>query len=162
MEQEYKEGAYCKFFGAFAKIYTLSDKDGNVFYVGCTTKSITLRLAQHISEAKCNKSYANSKKNAAIRDIDYCVVAQIVDMRWVTGNKSNMLTKGARDLEKNWILKFHGMGYDLCNRFILRGVVKKPKSINETVGQIFESRNSGNSVVVIKESVSNAIETVNK
>jgi len=33
----------------YVKIYSLSDYDGNVFYIGCTSSSLKTRLSNHLS-----------------------------------------------------------------------------------------------------------------
>lgn len=57
------KGQYTKFACAYAKIYTLSDQSGNVFYVGCTVREVHERLSQHIQEAK-KDHYRNQLKTA--------------------------------------------------------------------------------------------------
>ena len=152
----YKVGAYCKFFGAFAKIYTLSDESGNVFYVGCTTHNVLSRLAQHISEARSDKT-GNRSKNDRIRSLNYKIVIQIVDMKWYTSNAFKHLCPMAKGLEKEWILKFHYMGYQLCNKAVLRKLFDKPKPIKkEYIGQSFVSscsKDNGFLFTELKDSV---------
>lgn len=160
MELEYNEGAYCLFAGAYAKVYTLSDEKGNVFYVGCTTQSVPNRLSQHITAARSGIQN-NIEKNAIIKSLDYKVRAQIVDMIWVTSRRSKDLIHKAKEFERNWIIRFHQMGYNLCNKGVLKNIYGLPKTINvEKVGQIFESTDKGNNVVVIKEALSEVKETV--
>jgi hypothetical protein len=109
------EFPYCYFFGAYTKIYTLADENGNVFYVGSTTMRLEARLANHISVAKNNKSYGNKRKDAIIRKLNYKITATIVDMIWVTADRKEDLTHKADDIEKQWIDKYLSLGYKLVN-----------------------------------------------
>jgi hypothetical protein len=106
---------HCEFYGAYAKIYTLSDESGNVFYVGVTTMRLETRLANHISVAKNNKSYGNKRKDAHIRKLNYRITATIVDMIWVTAGVKKDLVHKADNLEKEWIDKYLALGYKLFN-----------------------------------------------
>lgn len=106
---------YCEFYGAYAKIYTLADENGNVFYVGVTTMRLEARLANHISVAKNNKSYGNKRKDAHIRKLNYKITATIVDMVWVSGGVKKDLVHQADKLEKEWIEKYRSLGYNLVN-----------------------------------------------
>lgn len=106
---------YCEFYGAYAKIYTLADENGNVFYVGVTTMRLETRLANHISVAKNNKSFGNKRKDAHIRKLNYKIVATIVDMVWVTSGVKKDLVHHADKLEKEWIEKYRALGYSLFN-----------------------------------------------
>lgn len=147
-EKEYVEGAYCDFFGGYAKIYTLSGVNGDVFYVGCTF-DLTNRLATHLGNAKGNHKGSNKKKNEIIRSLNFEVVVKVVDMKWVTGSRANRIIHKAFPLEKKWIQKFLELGYDLCNgRPMLkrRGPVKK-----EFVGQTFQTKSQLNGSIEIIE-----------
>lgn len=147
-EKEYKDGSYCSFYGAYAKIYTLADSDGNVFYVGCTT-DLERRISGHLVEAKCDGKMTNHRKNEIIRSLNYQVVVKIVDMLWVTGSKQYRLVHRAKTLEKTWIRKFIDLGYDLCNRRI--GLVSSPKTEKQYVGQTFHTERINESEIRIKE-----------
>lgn len=154
MEKEYEIGAYCDFFGAYAKVYTLSDENGNVFYVGCTLQKMETRIGGHIYEACGNKPSTNQKKNSVIRSLNYKVVVKIVDILWITAStrKSAARQREIKVLEAEWILKFYNLGYDLCNK---RGIPKfclpakefKP----EFIGQSFLTSETG--VVGIKKTL---------
>jgi hypothetical protein len=127
---------YCNFFGTYTKIYTLSDENGNVFYVGSTTTRLEIRLANHITVAKKNKSSGNKRKDAHIRKLNYKITATIVDMIWVTADRKKDLTHKADKIEKQWIDKYLSLGYALLNG---RQVVPKkvidpePEYIGKTI-----------------------------
>lgn len=147
MPEEYEEGTYCDFFGAFAKIYTLSDESGKAFYVGCTV-NLEARLATHLSEARANKKSSNQRKNEVIRSLNYNIVVKIIDMEWVTGRKGITAIHKARGLEKEWIDRFIDLGYDLTNRNrglkFLKHHVKK-----EFIGQTFRTKSiTGNKIEI--------------
>lgn len=135
-EDNWPGGPYSTFFGAYAKIYSLSDEKGNVFYVGCTGHQMSKRLQSHISEAKSNHNYTNQRKNNFIRSLDYKVVATVLDMVWVTGRKCTDALGPARDIEKEWIDKYTSLGYDLCNakKRTNKIHIKEP----EHIGQVFK------------------------
>lgn len=117
---EYWKGSFCMFYGAFAKIYTLSDEYGNVFYVGCATQDLAIRLKLHLTNARACNGTTNRKKDRLIRALEYKVVIKEVDSIWVTGSDRKYLHHKARHLESDWILKFHLMGYKLTNINFLR------------------------------------------
>lgn len=137
------EYPYCEFYGAYAKIYTLSDESGNVFYVGSTVKRLEIRLAQHISNAKCNKKYGNKRKDELIRNLDYKITATIVDMLWVTAQREKDLKHMADKLERQWIQKYASLGYDLCNgRFVI--TKKNSDSEPEFIGKSIKVDSASN------------------
>lgn len=136
---KYKEGAYCDFFVAQAKIYSLADQQGNVFYIGCTNMRMETRLAQHISAAKNNTKYTNKRKNDIIKKLNYEIVCTIVDIIWVTAETAYDLKYRAHGLEKQWIKKYTELGYQLCNGRL--PVVKKSKSFGpEFIGKTLTTK----------------------
>lgn len=153
MEDQELDGSYCKFFGAFAKVYTLSDESGNIFYVGCTTSNIQLRTAQHLSEARTNARYGNKKKNDLIKSLNFKIVVKIVDMLWVTARKSSDTIRQTTELENSWIVKFHSLGYDLCNRRRIKGLFpQRVEPRREFVGQTFVTTTNRKKEIEILES----------
>lgn len=120
-------------FEGFAKVYTLSDENGNVFYVGCTTRDIKLRLACHITEAKMN-TVGNAIKNAFIRSLDYKVLVTLIEEKFVTGGKAYDAVHRAKDLEYKWMLEFINRGCVLCNNSKEIAFAKKYQKLNsETI-----------------------------
>lgn len=89
------------------KVYVLSDFDGNVFYVGITSKSLGVRAGQHISQAKLGSG--NQIKNKIIRLLNYKFDIKVVDQ--IRSAKSSV----ARNLETAWIHTYSSMGFKLCN-----------------------------------------------
>lgn len=149
----YKKGAYCDFFGAQARIYSLADQQGNVFYVGCTTMRMEIRLAQHISAAKTNAKYTNKRKSAIIRKLDYEIICTIIDMVWVTAESAYALKYKAHGLEKQWIKKYTDLGYQLCNGRL--PVIKKvqsfgPEFIGKTLATSAKPNSKDNSWIKIE------------
>lgn len=136
MEQQELKGQYCTLVATYAKIYTLSDSLGNVFYVGCTIHNIRQRVSQHLSEAKAGKLL--NKKNLKIRSLDFKIVATIIDMKYVTGNKMKNMRRHTSTWEREWILKYRALGYDLTNRHpIVIGSRQQKQYEPEHVGQSF-------------------------
>jgi hypothetical protein len=131
-------GQHCKFFGAFGKVYSLSDENGNVFYVGCTVNSLATRLAGHISEAKSTNAGVNFPKNKIIRSLDFKISGTIVAMHWVTGSDVRSAMNQLKKFEQEWILKFRSLGYPICNRFPMPEKIQRLKELNEYVGQVYE------------------------
>jgi hypothetical protein len=151
------EFPYCEFFGAYAKIYTLSDENDNVFYVGSTVKRLETRLAQHISNAKRNKKYGNKRKDDIIRKLNYKIMATIVDMLWVTAQREKDLKHKADSLERKWIQKYASLGYDLCNsRFLINH--KDSHTDSEFIGKSIgvDSKNDNVDKPAIKFTVQSA------
>lgn len=109
---------YCKFFGAYAEIYTLSDSNYNVFYVGCTLNGVRKRLMSHIAEAKKNSPNSNKRKNKIIRSLDYKVTIQTIAVEYVTGTCLKEAASKARLVESRWIQRYISSGFRLCNRVI--------------------------------------------
>lgn len=139
---------YSDFFGAYAKIYTISDVNGNVFYVGCTTNSIEARLAGHISEARNTNTYnklysSKSPKSVRIRELDFKIVITIVHMQWVTSFASMSALKKMARTEKEWIKKYMDLGYSLCNREAIVKVKKEKILLSEFIGQSLTTDGNG-------------------
>jgi hypothetical protein len=132
---EYKEGTYCPFYGAYGKIYSLSDINGNVFYIGCTVLPLEKRLSQHVSEAKANRKGTNQTKNKIISDSGFEITATILEIKYVTARKAITAQKSLCNVEKQWIEKYIALGYDLCNRDHKRR--KETTNVKEHVGQSF-------------------------
>lgn len=101
-------------FVRLAKIYTLRDKDNNVFYVGCTTGSLQKRLAHHLSSARSGNNY-NSSKSAMIRSLNFLVRIEISQALWVAGNTRHRASKDLWILERKWIDRYRDLGHTLCN-----------------------------------------------
>lgn len=132
----YEEGAYCDFMGAYAKVYTISDPAGVVFYVGVTTRKMEDRIAGHISQ--CKNGYGSDRKIKLFKKYDYNVTFAIVEMFWVAGRSPLDMLNRARPIEKGWIKKYRELGYDLVNG--------KPRTITkrykpEAVGTTYEVKN---------------------
>jgi hypothetical protein len=94
-----------------ANCYSLSDINGNVFYVGVTTMKLKTRLAAHLAEAKRSQQ-GNRKKCEIIRNLNFEILINLLEQREI-----EYLWRG-RDVEAKWILFFLEKGVDLsnCNR----------------------------------------------
>lgn len=101
-----------RFFGAFGTIYTLADKNKNVFYIGCTLYALKNRLTTHIWEAKNGKT----KKCEMIRFLNYQITATVIDVKWVTGMDGYGAAQKLAVFEKEWIEKYKALGIELCNK----------------------------------------------
>lgn len=93
-----------------ATIYTLSDLDGNIFYVGCTERKLSERLSAHISEAK--KGRGNKEKNRIIVELEFKVVITEIDSCPLR-NRTDLMRANRR--EEQWIVRFRENGHTLCN-----------------------------------------------
>lgn len=124
---DYKIGACCNVFIGYARIYTLSDINDNVFYVGCTTQDLQKRLACHLAEAKANTPKSNSLKNLFIMALDFRVTIRIVEEKFVTGFKAYSAVTKAKDLELKWVRKFISRGATLCNNREIKDLKKMTK-----------------------------------
>jgi hypothetical protein len=144
------EKGYCTFFGGYAQVYTLADNDGKVFYVGCTVRPLEKRIAVHISDAKANRGY-NKKKNLIIRSLNYQVSVKVVDIKWVTSTSASCAGTHIKGLEKEWMLRYHRMGSELCNMDIDRLLITKPQTRRSYVGQSFMTKPKGKHLVSIIE-----------
>lgn len=105
---------FSRFYGAFANIYTLSDEQGNVFYVGMTTQEASARLQNHLVEARSDNGN-NKKKNEIIRSLNYKIIATVHYSFWITGSTQRMALIRGEAIEKQWILKYINNGCALCN-----------------------------------------------
>lgn len=101
-----------------AKIYTLSDYKGNVFYVGCTIQKLQYRLYAHLYCAK-NGTH-NKAKAALIKSLDYKIIIKEVDRVEVTGKNGWSMKFDARVLEREWVKKYIDMGHKLTNYQLLK------------------------------------------
>lgn len=88
-------------------IYTLSDVEGNIFYVGATMGVAEKRLKDHISEALRDMG-SNKSKNEIIRSLNYQVKVTCTEQ---VNSKEEMRKK-----EKQWIDSFSRLGHKLCNK----------------------------------------------
>lgn len=98
-----------------ARIYALTDNDDNVFYVGCTLKSLNNRLIQHISATKTHDGWANSRKNQKIRSLNYQVKIKELESFAVVGKEKREAQRNAAAFENKWINKFLKDGVELTN-----------------------------------------------
>jgi GIY-YIG catalytic domain len=136
----------------YGKVYTLADKSGNVFYVGCTTMTVEQRLCQHISEAKRNSKGTNTRKNLIISKLNYEIVATIVDMVWLTSSRSRLSGQRINKIEKKWIEKYVALGYELCNRDVYKK--RQLASKKEFVGQVYSTK--GDKIIIQSEALNNS------
>lgn len=111
----YKLGTICYFYGTYAKVYSLSDKHGNVFYIGLTGHPIEKRLLAHIAETKSCK-IKGSKKIEKIKSLNYEVYISIIEMVWTTGRTHREAVAKIRSLESQTIQTYKSLGYELTNR----------------------------------------------
>lgn len=98
-----------------AKIYTLTDFDNNVFYVGCTTVGLKQRLQQHLSSCNSYDSWSNSLKVQKIRSLNFRVRINELETVVVFATNRRCASRKAEVYERRWIKKFEGMGIELCN-----------------------------------------------
>ena len=98
-----------------AYVYVLTDMDKNVFYVGCTTQTLTNRLLGHLNAAKKNYPYTNIAKNEKIRSLDFNVLIKEVDCVTVKAISSKKAILLAEKLEHQWIVKIYTSGIMLFN-----------------------------------------------
>lgn len=124
----------CALQPGYAKIYTLSDNEGNVFYVGMTSGPLENRVDAHIADARLNKPKSNQRKNEKIASLNYKITATIVDKVWVSNVYSAFSSYRCRQLEDEWMQKFLDAGAPLLN---IRMPKKKRNYITEEIGQSF-------------------------
>lgn len=142
---------YTKDFEGYAKVYTLSDENGNIFYVGCTVQPIEKRLVMHLSEARSSRA-GNMRKHEIIRSLNYSVVITVLDMKWVTAKKPSWAHAQTKTWEHEWVLKIHALGYDLCNRVVNKKSFRSKKEAKpEFVGQAFVSKPISDKVIQVLE-----------
>ena len=97
------------------KVYSLSDLDGNVFYVGCTSQSLEARLGCHIANAKSGSGY-NHAKNSHISSLGFKVNISILEEKYTTKITSPYsATKEMAQREFFWINHFISNGVNLLN-----------------------------------------------
>lgn len=109
------KGQYSDFYGAFAKIYCLADEFENIFYIGCTTRSLAQRLAAHLSEARTTPASTTNAKVKKIRALYMKVFIRELDIIWITSTNPQILPEYAIELEKFWINKYFDGGVELTN-----------------------------------------------
>lgn len=114
---EYKQGAYCNFFGAVGRVYTLADLNGVVFYVGCTILPMYKRIAQHISTAKRDaRRIIKSEKSKIIIANGFNVIVQVQLTAWTTGKNASEAQSKLVVIEDFVIDLFAEVGCPLCNK----------------------------------------------
>lgn len=98
-----------------AKIYALTDFDDKIFYIGCTTKPLKVRLQMHLGNVKQHGSWSNSKRVQRIRMLNENVkIKELYSFGTFGINKSEAIRK-ASFIETVWIKKYLDAGFDLCN-----------------------------------------------
>ena len=110
------------FYVGWALVYSLSDLNGNLFYVGATGLTLAERLAWHLSEAK----HKDSPKGRKIISLNYEVTINCIDKKLVTGRVKGEAPHKIRDLEYKWIEKLRNDGVELVN---VHPVTKVPSRI---------------------------------
>lgn len=105
-------------------VYTLSDIEGNIFYVGCSS-DLKKRLKAHITEAKGDHCYTNRKKNAKIRSLNYQILIKEIDRLEAKNYQINLAKYEGRDIEYKRIVEYHRMGFNLVNDYDLPKALKK-------------------------------------
>ncbi len=113
------------FFGTYGIVYSLSDKNGNVFYVGCTIQPLQKRVTAHINEAANCENI--DKKSCIIRANDGKVSAAVLERKWVTGINGKAAQLRLLNIENYWVKKVESLGYVLCNKV---GITKDHDIIN--------------------------------
>lgn len=114
-------------------IYTLSDKDGNVFYVGATIQYIEHRFSIHISQAKrCQKGLAKpNRKDNKIISLNFDVFCNVVKSGLLPQNLSvNGLKYYILPIEYKYIKKYMNKGCILYNRENYENLLHQPTSPN--------------------------------
>ena len=136
----YSYGTTCPFKGFHGKVYTLSDKEGNVFYVGATILPIPDRLRQHIGNAKATwKRRRPNAKNERIASLNYDIVATIIHVEWVTGRNIQEIKRKLEVVERRYIAEYLNMGVGLLNVLSQSGYRSLNPAKVEEVGQVFHS-----------------------
>lgn len=138
-----------KAFVGLAKIYTLADVKGRIFYVGCTIQHIAERVTAHLFEARAN--IGNKRKNRRIRSLNYNLVVQIVDMKRVEGLTAGLALSQARGLETSYIELYHSLGHNLCNHEKSKVVIDRKFGKEPFIGQTFRINGVGANRILFKE-----------
>lgn len=125
---------FSTFFGGYAKIYSLADQEGNVFYVGCTILSVEERIRTHVTRINGLQTIT-SAADLHMKSLDFKMIATILDKKWVTGKTSKIAVRKAFDLENEWIIKLRALGHPIKNKHPFEKLfeIKKP----EVIGQIY-------------------------
>lgn len=110
-----------------ARVYMLSDFEGNVFYIGCTIQPLSVRLKMHLQEAKTNRVFTNKDKNKKIKELDFKVLVTELEKVEVSGYKGYQMNGRARDVEMKWLIHYHNTGSLLTNKRELRFLIKRNK-----------------------------------
>jgi hypothetical protein len=98
-----------------ARVYALTDFDGNVFYVGCTTRSLKERLFGHLGHAKAYDNWTINEKCEKIRTLDFKVKIIELERLGVFGIDNREAARFGAVYEKKWIDKFISEGIALTN-----------------------------------------------
>lgn len=99
-------------FCRYCSVYSLSDMNGNIFYVGATTGPIDKRKKEHVREAKYSDK---RKKDKMIRQLDYKFNINLVERKAITSRSSERAFKTISVIEKYWIRKYISNGINLTN-----------------------------------------------
>lgn len=95
------------------KIYTLSDKNGNIFYVGCTAEKLDVRLKAHLLNVR---TYPNSEKAKYFAAINNEVIVKAVYKETVSTIYKFQAHRKIAAKELEYIYKYTDLGHPLVNR----------------------------------------------
>ena len=100
----------------FSKVYGLKDLNGNYFYIGVTHGSLTMRLAQHLVEARIAPHH-NWAKSMVIIDNDFNILIEELESVWMTSHSGKEILRRSKPLEDKWITEMIQRGFNLTNVF---------------------------------------------
>lgn len=104
----------------YVKIYSLSDKNKNIFYIGCTTRSLHARLRDHQYTASSN-SLGNVRKANKIHELDGMVFINLIEKHYAVALDWWQAQNRFLHREQYWIKKHIEMGCLLFNKEAIKG-----------------------------------------
>ncbi len=104
----------CSVWCGTVKMYSLSDKHGHIFYIGCTTSPLKVRLSCHLSVSG-RSVRSNIWKANKIEQLDNYVTINLIEEYYATGQTAWHAKRSFLKREQYWINKHIEMGCTLFN-----------------------------------------------
>lgn len=129
-------------FSMLGSVYSLSDLDGNIFYIGATTISVKKRFGHHISVAKSlakgKKSRSCTQSALKIIKLDFNVECKILSTKTYDAVSKKEALENLNKDEMDHIKQAKAAGHKLVN---VHGLVLSNIK-TEVPGQVFTHRNT--------------------
>lgn len=110
----------------FAQVYTLSDMQDNVFYIGVTMhEDVDIRFRSHISSAVMQRRVSEKEKNDKIVSLNFQIKINVIERVWVVADDNSIRRNDWSKYDLPWIEWYKRWGCILVNKPAKSAVVTK-------------------------------------